>query len=674
MSEVEIFQLNRHAIAINSSAGAAVLIHPQNNNSLRAQTAVRDGLTARSVLWMSLWCDCGVEPTNATLSADDDERGLRGLNVSGVAHTDNMSVFLVALATADGSPVLSSSVSMFRQATLRMDLVLMNVLGRHTRLNIVVAVPPLVFPDLSAAAAAAVHSAQVASLVGTANAASMIGRLAVSRALMMCDGSSGGSGGLLMLSIGPEPYSDDVGAIIGNIVILIVVAATLLSVAAVYAVRRHCRPAASLGRVALPSSLLQSWLATTPTTTAAFAGIFAVAQPSAFPILCAIVGVTVVALPFLCLTRVPHFVTHILRMRPQEVVFRGGVNNNNNKEMASNADATEGGVAPRSPWKRLIYFVRLWTWRSVEWRPVADILTRSSEAASAGALSIILDDHRLLWYPVLESSVLVAGSLFAGISATISNLYVCRSVSVLVCILFIGQFVLILIRHPFTTIMTQATTLTMQLLMIASCFFQCVFLFANNGDDEQVTWPVTVSSVCDLMFTAVAFVRFVVLDIPQFVRGTVRIVTEIIEGREKKTSSSASLDSSDAFSAMYGATLQSASLGLYGLNTEEDFALPLSDPLSLHQEKRHPQEHYSGELCRATNWGGGDEDDDLPEVTLDGSSICETEDIPVDVDLDGTGFEDGDSSTYDLNSQRGGVGFDTLRMMYGDMEDTAYDY
>lgn len=239
----------------NNESVVTVALLPRHDNSMEAVAIPREAATGHGVvLVVALSCDCQAYSTSsATVVAAGDASGHRRLlDVQEVRRDDN-SVVVLALSTSDRAALLPSSRDLWRTVTLHIWLELRSTAGRQETVAIALDVLPAPMPEVSVFAGDVVAGGRYASLVGASPAtASSIGRVSAARAVMLCDASNSAGGGVLQLTVGSGAAAGDVGAVVGNVLVALLVLAALCGFAAVYSVRRRTSLAAGLCRVALP--------------------------------------------------------------------------------------------------------------------------------------------------------------------------------------------------------------------------------------------------------------------------------------------------------------------------------------------------------------------------------------------------------------------------------------
>lgn len=147
----------------------------------------------------------------------------------------------------------------------------------------------------------------------------------------------------------------------------------------------------------------------------------------------------------------------------------------------------------------------------------------------------VVDEFRVLWYPVVDVGILLTTSVLVGVGTGLQNAEVCRSASVVVTVLCVIQFFISVYVRPFTSRFSQVCVTTGLVLATLSCALQTAFMFSNvnNGTGSPATSTLVASSVFDLMLSGLTLLRIVVVDGRETVLAFCLFVLELARGKRE---------------------------------------------------------------------------------------------------------------------------------------------
>lgn len=398
----------------------------------------------------------------------------------------------------NASQWLPNEWSAYKPATLRVTITLGFGTSNVNSLHIRVPVQPEPLPGVAEMVTAAGYGAQWASVVAPPASATTVGRLTVSRLVALCevsDDGSAGNGGLLSLSVGTdERLARDVGAIVGNFLIVASAALLLMTLSVAYFYRRSCSLREAFCRLALPSSLLLPWLATLPTTTFALVRIISRLNDAAHTPVVLLAVVHCVG-PLICLGTVPWYWANVF-----------------NLQLVQSSTQHHLTQSPRCA-ARLVELWKSTRHRTALWHSDNTVVWGKDGYLAAQSLYVVLEEHTWLWYPVVDAALLSVTAALAGMTTVDTSGRSCRYTSVLVVFFYVGQVVLCVVMKPFTTQFSYASAVALQVLTSVSCVLQCVFVLSGSeGSGVDLSWALVGSSVVELMVLSTSFLRFCLVD------------------------------------------------------------------------------------------------------------------------------------------------------------------
>lgn len=350
---------------------------------------------------------------------------------------------------------------------------------------------------------------QFASIMSGAGGSA--GRVMATRAVVLCSSdvnSATVSAGPLGLELWSDACDDAGsaislyrGTIIGNVVLLAVVCAAVLGMA-LYVSRSSRVPfVGGLRRVAFPSSLMPVWVVVLPSTGTATMQVIALSSGCAgADVVCAVVGITLVAAPPIALMWLAWWI-------PSHASV--------NAIRSASAPAARITLRQQSMWIVRSILRPMWKWSAL--KPAAvkaeddESNTRSSADASLRHSVVVVQDYRHVWYAALDTAMLVVVGALVAVSGH-GTTQQCIAAGVLVTAAYALQLVVCAALRPFTTIFGGGYALfSLTFTLLGVVLQMSMFAVSGNASTASLLSRLGLAaSVCDLMVLGSSFVRTLV--------------------------------------------------------------------------------------------------------------------------------------------------------------------
>ncbi|CUE71761.1 transmembrane protein, putative, partial [Bodo saltans] len=395
------------------------------------------------------------------------------------------------------------SVSIWKTAAIILDVHMTCGADDAVRVHIVVPAPGIQQQLAAEVKAAALSSQLIALVAGGASSGAALGRLMATRSMVMCDADGAVGGGVLDLGIVPCSVEDNSNnfarsAVISDAVLVGIVGLVILLCGILLASvdpNDHNVFCTSTTIMLLPSSLLTVFVSVLPSIAASATLLAARLDASS----CRAVDVVLVILAIV-LTLTP-IASLVLLYRHASI--------NRWKCVVKQRSHDEISAAPNTK-----SHDSSWGLINTQFRSVLRQATRRRYAWQHDGSDkqttifqhsmVVLLEYRVLWYAVLDSSVLVA----VGVLAVVGGLSHCTPIIALVMALLGAQLLLLIAARPYTTMFENiysGTTLSLTLLSVAG---QLVFASADSdGGVQDREWALTMSAVCDFVIVGVSLVK-----------------------------------------------------------------------------------------------------------------------------------------------------------------------
>ncbi|CUG90058.1 GP46-like surface antigen, putative [Bodo saltans] len=317
------------------------------------------------------------------------------------------------------------------------------------------------------------------------------GSLARMMATKSGDGSDGGLidfGFLVTCAADQNPsVSAARSGVVSNIVLLVVVHAVLLIAAAGWAVVKSVSFVKALAELCMPSSFMPVWIAVVPTTSDSIVAVMS--QLSNSPCLaldatflaCGL-AILIVPVAALCMLQ------RALTCKPAD---------------AGETSATKHFTCGARARSRIAWATnRTWLWDSH-----SGGARDAGRSVLIGSAFVVLREFRVLWYPILDTAILVIISGFSALSGDDTGDQ--RGWMIAILVLLTAQLVVMIVTRPFTTVMSFAYQTISVALSCLSVAFQLAFMFAQqpSASTTNTRWLLQASSVCDLVIIGISVVK-----------------------------------------------------------------------------------------------------------------------------------------------------------------------
>jgi hypothetical protein len=394
--------------------------------------------------------------------------------------------------------------------------------GALDALQVRIVVPaPAVVQNLAAEVKAAVSSSLLVTVAaGGATSGAALGRVMVTRSLMLCNADAAIGGGVLDLGIAPCAAEDNGNntarsAVLGNIVLVCIIGLVILLGSSLLAAVGSDQPfraalSDSTTVMLIPSSLLPAFVVALPSTAASAALLAARLESSTcrvFDVVLVVIAIIYVGAPVVAVV-----VLHNYASRSGWVCTR-----------------QEAPPQRSSTWCDTFVPARILhhaTCRRYKWQLSLSNkldLKVTTPTAWMQRMWVVLLEYRVLWYAAFDCCGLVAVGAFAVAGGLAPSS--CSTLMGVVIALQCLQLLVLLVVRPYTTLLEwiySAATLT---LTIVSVVGQLLFALMTStpGEGQAYEWALTLSVICDLAIVGVALSKSLV-DAYSFAMGVRRRV------------------------------------------------------------------------------------------------------------------------------------------------------
>ncbi|CUG90458.1 transmembrane protein, putative [Bodo saltans] len=379
---------------------------------------------------------------------------------------------------------LDADVPVVQDATINFAITVF--CGEAVMLVIDVSVPvPGIAKQLTAQVTAATRYSQVASVLsGGASSGSALGRVMATRSMVMCSADSAVGGGLVDLELSlcsdASSTSGPVAArsgIVSNIVLIAVVLAVLVALCVAWSALAGTSLVDASRVFCLPSSTLSMWTALLPSTAASATLLFGRIGDTAcvaMDVALAVVGATVVIIPCVALGALWH-VSCGGATGPRWVCTK----------------ASSGLRTPHSAMQRGLR--RVWKWSNVGSHMLQPVWA-------------VLLEYRILWYAVLDTTMLAAFAVLGVVSGLGTSTGVCHALTMVALLLMIVQLCVVLIVRPFTTLFSLVHTSVTLSLTCVGLLAQLLFMLTSPTTTDGI-WLVDFAAGCNFAAVGVSAVK-----------------------------------------------------------------------------------------------------------------------------------------------------------------------
>ncbi|CUG90057.1 GP46-like surface antigen, putative [Bodo saltans] len=321
----------------------------------------------------------------------------------------------------------------------------------------------------------------------------------LARMLATTTGGSNSGGlidfGFLVTCAGDENPSSSVSAarsgVVSNIVLLAIVHAVLLIAAAGWGAVKSLSYIEALAEFCMPSSLMSIWIAVVPTTSDSIVVIMSQLSNSSCLAVDAIIltcglGILIVPVAALCMLQ----------------------------RKGSSGTLTCNTANAGEPAATIQFTCLAWTRSRIAWATNRTWLWESHSGGAhnngrsvlKGLAFVVLREFRVLWYPILDSAILVFISIFSALSG--DDIGDQRGWMTAILVLLLAQLVVMVVAKPFTTVMSFAYQTISVALSCLSVAFQLAFMFVQlSASTTNTRWLLLAPSVCDLVIISISVVK-----------------------------------------------------------------------------------------------------------------------------------------------------------------------
>ncbi|CUF72809.1 transmembrane protein, putative [Bodo saltans] len=383
---------------------------------------------------------------------------------------------------------ITDSVPLFVDATFSMNLLFS--CDVESTLSVTVMISSTGVPRaLAGGVETSAKSTQIISVLSSGSAGSSLGRLLVTRSLILCDADSAMHGGVLDLGFVICATESTTGvvaarsAIVSNLLLIIVVFSVLA--VAMLCCRSQMPASMSMNTFCFPSSLLPALTVVTPSTVAAATFLLARLGSSACfagDVLLGVVGLAVAACP--CC-----FVVYVwTSLERQKSVSCERCDVRHTEEFVGCIGTVVSAVRKGTE--------RRWKWRC-------------DDTSQLKYAWVLLLDVRLLWYAVMDLALLVViavAAVIGGLSGS-ADVDSCCGWSIVVIVLMCIQLLVLLYYQPFTSLFANVHAALTLALTCLSTAFQLALLYESLSTSVSQLWLAEATAVCGLIIVGVSGIK-----------------------------------------------------------------------------------------------------------------------------------------------------------------------